>query len=343
MIGTVGESALIKKNPNFVIKNVGLFKRNEKKISSKFLIKQLHSQNFRRTIKSFLNGGIQKFIGLGDLRKLPFILPPLPEQKRIVEVLETWDSYLEKLEKKIEIKKKIKKGLLQQLLTGKKRLPGFNSKWRETNVGEIFKYIKTYAFSREKLLKRGLLSNGIGNIHYGDIHSSYKATSIDISKVIVPQIKNIDFIPKSNDFLIDGDIVMADASEDFDGVGVAITLHGLKNKRVLGGLHTFVLRDTKSKTAQYYRQYIFCNQKVKFQLKKIATGVSVLGLSKSNLNKINIQLPKKEEQTAIAKILTTADEEIEILEKQKEKIKAQKKYLLNNLITGRIRLPEFRN
>lgn len=137
MIGTVGEAAIIKEAPNFVIKNVGLFKKGGGKIDTIFLIHQIHSKYLQNKIQAFTSGGIQKFISLGQLRKLPLLLPPLPEQNRIVAVLETWDRAIETLTKKIEIKKNIKKGLMQDLLTSKKRLKGFSGKWETVELQDI--------------------------------------------------------------------------------------------------------------------------------------------------------------------------------------------------------------
>ncbi|MBU2250607.1 restriction endonuclease subunit S, partial [Patescibacteria group bacterium] len=77
--------------------------------------------------------GIQQ----NELKRIKFNLPSLPEQNRIVSVLETWDKNIEKLNKKIEIKKQIKKGLMQDLLTGKKRLTGFKNKWEIVKFGNL--------------------------------------------------------------------------------------------------------------------------------------------------------------------------------------------------------------
>ena len=118
------------------------------------------------------------------------------------------------------------------------------------------------------------------------------------------------------------------------------TGHELANKKILGGLHTFVLRDKSNKTTETYRQYIFQNEEVRNRLRKIANGVSVYGISKSNLSKMQLKLPSIPEQRIIADILITADKEITDLEKKLSIIKEQKRYLLNNLITGTIRTPE---
>jgi type I restriction enzyme S subunit len=101
-----------------------------------------------------------------------------------------------------------------------------------------------------------------------------------------------------------------------------------------------VLRDKSKKTTENYRQYIFQNEEVRNRLRKIANGVSVYGISKSNLSKMQINLPSIPEQIIIANILTTSDKEITELEKKLSIIKEQKRYLLNNLITGTIRTPE---
>ena len=133
---------------------------------------------------------------------------------------------------------------------------------------------------------------------------------------------------------------MADASEDYAGVGVTVSIHGIESNKVVGGLHTFILRDKNRLTNEYYRQYIFRNLKIRNQLQKIANGVSVYGISKTALSKLKLSLPSLKEQEKIASVLIAADKEITELEKKLKIIKEQKRYLLNNLITGTIRTPE---
>ncbi|MFA6375869.1 MAG: restriction endonuclease subunit S [Candidatus Paceibacterota bacterium] len=216
-----------------------------------------------------------------------------------------------------------------------------SEKWKTIEVGKIFDFLRSYAVSRENLVEDTRNDKGIGNIHYGDIHAKFNATNIDLNNVSVPMAKDDGFTPNKEDFLIDGDLIMADTSEDYEGIGVAVLVRGFESKKVVGGLHTFVLRDNKKKTDQNYRQYIFRNPEIRKKLQKIANGVSVYGISKTNLSKIILNLPPLDEQKQIAKILEIWDRAIEGLGKKIEVKKRIKKGLMWGLLTGKARLPGF--
>jgi len=218
-----------------------------------------------------------------------------------------------------------------------------SKEWREIPVGDIFSFIKTYAISRENLSTGIVSTNDIGNIHYGDIHSTYTSTNIDLSKTEIPLIKDKNFKFKKEELLKDGDIIMADASEDYSGVSVTISVYGIGNKKVVGGLHTYVLRDEKGITDEYYRQYIFRNPKIRNKLQKIANGVSVYGVSKTTLAKVFLPIPSLLEQNRIVSVLETWDKNIENLNKKIEIKKQIKKGLMQDLLTGKKRLSGFKD
>lgn len=209
--------------------------------------------------------------------------------------------------------------------------------WSLIPAGEVFTFVKSYAFSRDNLVNDTHNKDGIGNIHYGDIHSTFSTPSIDLKKVSVPMIKDAGFVPKPEDLLKDGDLIMADASEDYAGVGVTVSLHGLEDKKVVGGLHTFVLRDTKNKTDKYFRQYIFRNPKVRNEMQKIANGVSVYSISKTALSKLPLAIPSITEQKRIVAVLTAWETATEKLAKKIEAKKNIKKSLMRELLTGKKR------
>ena len=206
--------------------------------------------------------------------------------------------------------------------------------WKLLPAREVFTFIKSYAFSRDNLINDTSNREGIGNIHYGDIHSTFSATNIDLRKVSVPMIKDGSFIPKTEDLLMDGDLIMADASEDYEGVGVTVSVHGLEGKRIVGGLHTFILRDKKKNTNNNFRQYIFRNPEIRNSLQKIANGVSVYGISKTAISKLLLPLPPLPEQERIVAVLETWDKAIEKLKKTVEIKKEIKKGLMQELLTG---------
>lgn len=108
-----------------------------KNANSLFLSYFLNVGEARKKLRELGQGQSVVHIYKSDIENVRLHLPPLPEQNRIVAVLETWDRVIEKLGYKIEVKKRIKKGLMQELLTGKTRLLGFRGVWESTAFGDI--------------------------------------------------------------------------------------------------------------------------------------------------------------------------------------------------------------
>ena len=327
----------------YVNQHVALLRLFDHNVCSKFVAYQLAAPPAQRRFREITDQGAKAGLNLPAIRSFPIVLPSLPEQEAIAEVLECWDKAIRGYEKKIETKRKIKKGLMQGLLTGKRRLPGLKGEWEDAAFGNIFIFLKTYAFSREQLTTEGADGSRHYNIHYGDIHATYDGSILNCAaETRIPRLGRSSVLPDHAVLLQDGDLVIADASEDYEGVCACVELHNVGNKAITGGLHTFAARDTTGKTACGYRGYLFQETGVSQELKRIATGVSVYSVSKTNLAKVRIWLPPLREQRAIAAVLSSADAEIEALDRKLAALREQKRFLLNNLVTGAIRLPRFR-
>src|SRR5690606_12419556 len=129
----------------------------------------------------------------------------------------------------------------------------------------------------------------------------------------------------------EGDLIVADASEDYKDVGKAIEIINLNGQKLLSGLHTFLARDENNLTAIGFKAYLMQQYSVRIQIMKAATGISVLGISKTNFSKVKIHLPKKAEQQKIANFLTGIDKKINLINKQLEQVKLFKKGLLQQM------------
>ena len=182
--------------------------------------------------------------------------------------------------------------------------------WEIERFDNVFELLSTNAFSRDNLTYEET-ENNIQNIHYGDIHSKFKNEILDCYIEKLPYIKDELILNQKFNFLKDGDLIITDASEDYQGVGECIEVKNIGTKKIVSGLHTFLARDNSNKTVQGFRTYIFNNPKVVVELKKIATGISVYSISKSELQKFKIPVPPLLEQQKIASILLTWDEAIE--------------------------------
>lgn len=264
-----------------------------------------------------------------DVVSFPIILPPLPEQQKISAILGTWDTAIQTTATLLAQLEKRKKGLMQQLLTTK-------PDWQEVRLGECFDFIKTESFSRENLTY-DVEEGNYFYIHYGDIHAKFNKSILDLnSEKRLPKLKN-EFSQKAFQFLKNGDLVFADASEDLVGIGDCVELKNVEAKKVIGGLHTISIRP-KTTFAPDFLGYLFMSKSIKKQMQSAATGISVYGLSKTNLANFQFSFPPLAEQIRIAEILNAADTEIREMKVYLEKLKQQKQGLMQQLLTGKVRV-----
>ncbi|MGI3476534.1 restriction endonuclease subunit S [Providencia stuartii] len=131
---------------------------------------------------------------------------------------------------------------------------------------------------------------------------------------------------------------MADASEDYEGIGKSVEVFNVADKQLIAGLHTFLLRDKYKVLADGFRGYLHTIPSVKNTFDRLATGMKVYGISKNNLSTVCIPVPSPEEQTAIATILSDMDEEIQALKQRLSKTRQIKRGMMQELLTGKTRL-----
>ena len=184
----------------------------------------------------------------------------------------------------------------------------------------------------------------IQNIHYGDIHATFENEILDfeiegrIPFIVDGMISKDALSDEEFPLLKDGDLIIADASEDTVGVAECVELKNVNGRKIVSGLHTFAVRDKNGKTAPGYRTYILKHPQVIRELRRIATGFSVFGISKSNLGKVKIPLPPLREQEEIAYILQEADKEMNLLKAKLKKLEEKKKGMIQQLLTGKKRI-----
>jgi len=206
--------------------------------------------------------------------------------------------------------------------------------WDVISYGDAFDFLSTASYSRANLSDNG----EVLYIHYGDIHTTWNYF-LDFKKNTLPTIEKIKV--KNYSFIKDGDLIMADASEDYDGIGKSVEVQNITTNKAISGLHTFLLRGKEGIFVDGFKAYIHSNRLVKASMDKLATGLKVYGVSKTNLRTIRIPRPPLPEQTAIATILSDTDALIERLEKLIEKKKNIKQGTMQQLLTGKKRLPGF--
>lgn len=282
--------------------------------------------------KRYAQGTKQQNLSQDVVATIPICCPPLPEQQKIAAILSTQDKVIELKEKLLAQKQQQKKYLMQQLLTEKKRLPGFNEKWKVEKFSEIFDFLSTNTLSRDNLFE------GVGaiqNIHYGDILTKFDEV-IDLDCVCPPSIKE-SAIPNNCATVKSGDIIIADTAEDLTA-GKAVEVQNIGDRVIYSGLHTMLCRPKEQLFSEGWLGFYINSEAYHKQLIPYIAGVKVMAISKSNIVKTYIAIPSKAEQAAIVEILSTADHEIDLLQKSIEAEKQKKKALMQLLLTGKVRV-----
>lgn len=204
-------------------------------------------------------------------------LPDVEEQKQIATVLSELDELMSLTEKQIAKKKAIKQGAMQELLTGKRRLPGFSGEWQSFVFGYLFDFIPNNAFTRAQMD----VSGRVKNIHYGDILTKYGAYISADSKDIPYIAKEIDLSRFSEKcYLQSGDLVIADTAED-ETVGKALEVINVECP-VLAGQHTLLCRP-KVRFAEKFLGYYLNAACYHDQMLPYIVGTKVSSVSKASI------------------------------------------------------------
>ncbi len=206
--------------------------------------------------------------------------------------------------------------------------------WEVKKFGEVFNVFPTASYSRADL---GTNDETL-YMHYGDIHTKYNY-HLNVENSKLPTISNDKL--KKYELVQDGDLIISDASEDYDGVGKAIEVINLGNNKMISGLHTFLARDKNQVFARLFKGYIGLNGEVVKQFRKLATGTKVYSISKDSLLNIYIPLPPLPEQQKIAEILSTWDKAIQETDAIIKKLEDRNKALAFSLLTGKKRVKGF--
>jgi type I restriction enzyme S subunit len=307
--------------------------RDRGQLSIEYKAYCFYDQEFRKRVIENSTVSANTNINQVALKKIKIAFPTnKDEQITIAQALRDVDELIYRLDELIQKKHNIKQGVMQELLTGKRRLPGFSGEWITRAIGKVFGFYRTANNSRADLMGEGV----VHYIHYGDLHTLYKHF-IDFTQAKLP------FVPQSKilnpALLKEGDLIIADASEDTENIGLAVEIRNLGTKKAIAGLHTFLLRDEQNTFANGYKGYLLSTYAVRQQLTQVATGVSVYGLSKDNLSNIEIYFPEdKREQDAIAKLINDMDLEIQQLQSILNKYKDIQQGMMQQLLTGKVRL-----
>lgn len=254
-----------------------------------------------------------------DLTTIKIPLPPLPEQKAIAHILGLMDNLINKNDQLIAQKELRKKWLMQNLLTGKKRLRGFeNTKWKIQPLENFIKYVvREVDKPKEPYLGIGLRCHGKGTFLKYDEQ---------------PEKNSMDkfFIVRTDDLIVNitfaWEQAIAIVRHEDDG---ALASHRFPT-------YTFI----KGKGHPDFFRFFIIQPRMKYMLQLISPGGAGRNrvMSKSDFIKLEFLLPEYNEQTAIAQVLQAADKEIELLKAKAAKLREQKKGMMQVLLTGKKRL-----
>ena len=268
----------------------------------------------------------------GVVSELNFYCPPKSEQQKIANFLASVDTKISQLTEKHRLLKDYKKGVIQQVFSQQIRFKDGDGnafpEWEEKTLRSLFDWIRTNNLSREKLSDN---VTALQNIHYGDIHTKYHSQFVQ-TRENIPYVVDveIDKLISQADFCKNGDIVIADASEDYADIGKAIEIINVKEGTLVAGLHTYIARP-KNKFASGFLGYLFQFNGTRRQVQKLAQGVSVLGISKGNIETTKLSVPHIDEQQKIAGFLQSLDKKIDAVNEQIEHTKLFKKGLLQQM------------
>jgi type I restriction enzyme, S subunit len=334
--GDVGRRSIVRAHETGWLCGTGClaarFGHNLECVNADFVALYLGLSKVRTWLEDNAVGGTMPNLNTSILAETPIRMPSRQDQEAIVIALGDIGNVIITLDRLIAKKQAIKQGIMQQLLTGKTRLPSFTLPWAEYRLGDHVTYVKTVALSRAQLDS----VSPMRYLHYGDIHTS---TDVVLGAAEKPMPRASSALVGCAGRLQVGDVIFADASEDLAGVGKSVEIISVPNEGVVPGLHTIAARFNKSVLADGFKAYLQFIPEFHNVLVRLAAGTKVLATTRSYISGIALKLPAVDEQLAIAQALRDSDDEIRTSRDLLTKARAVKQGMMQELLTGHTRLP----
>jgi type I restriction enzyme S subunit len=301
--------------PCYLVQRVARLRSN--KINQDFLHVLFTQRNFEVYVDSVKTNTAIPHISPLDIKKHKVVLPPLPEQTAIANCLSTWDKAITATTALITQKELRKKWLMQQLLTGKKRLPGFRGEWTLIHISDVSKEvsIKNKEDKEIPVLSCTKYDGLVPSLEYFG------------RKIFADDLTTYKVVPKNHfayatNHIEEGSIGYQD---NFD-------------EALISPMYTVFKTDTSINDWFFYKLLKSYRCVYEYQAWMEGSIDRRGGLRWDSFSKIKVSIPPIEEQTAIAKVIQLADKEINLLKTKLEKLKEQKRGLMRVLLTGRKRL-----
>ena len=295
---------------------------------NRFIYYHTISYPFRKRLESQMTGSAgQKRVSADSISSYKIPLPPLSEQEKIAEILSTWDKAIEKQIQLIQKLEWRKKGLMQQLLTGKKRLPGFTGEWKKVKLGEIG---DTY---------NGLTGKAKEDFETGNARYIPYINVFSNERIVLNGLLSVKVYPDELQNLVQfGDVFFTVSSETPNEVGMSSVLLDYLDNTYLNSFCFGYRMKNFTDLSPVYAMYLFRSRSFRKKMVVLAQGSTRYNISKKEVLGIIVKIPSLQEQTAIANILSSCDEEIRLAQDKLAAMKEQKKGLMQVLLTGKRRL-----
>ena len=289
------------KNANNLVVSTGfaVLRAKLERLDSNYLLHSIYGTNTEKQIYGLVVGSNYPAINSKDVKNLRIPLPPLPEQRQIARILSTWDKAIDTLQKLIAKKQERKKGLMQQLLTGKKRFAGFEGEWKEVRLKEHLKINKGKAISKSEIIpgSYAVIAGGKSSPYRHNTFTHQNVITISASGAYAGYVA----MYKEKIWASDCSVITSSDYYDLDFIFYLLSLNQRK-------------------------------------LYSMQSGGAQPHVYPKDIESLKFFLPKLREQQKIASVLSTADLEIEKLQGQLEKLQEQKKGLMQKLLTGEVRV-----
>ncbi len=266
----------------------------------------------------------------GVLSRVAIPFPPtVAEERSIAEVLNDADALIDSLEQLLTKKRQIKQGAMQELLTGKRRLPGFQQSWSEVRLGDVG---RTYG---------GLTGKGKGDFGHG---ASKYITFMNVMTTVrtsTEMVERVEVGPSESQNMVQpGDLLFNGSSETPEDVALCSWVENCDDGVFLNSFCFGFRPFTADRLSGLFMAYFFRGRPGRTAVSSLAQGATRYNIAKTALLQAPLCLPSLAEQQAIAEVLSSMDTEITALESRLTKARALKQAMAQALLTGHIRLVE---